>query len=144
MSWRPNIGGGLLICLGLERAAQAAVAVGETPLPDAGASLFRVLGALALVLALFFGGVWAFRNWPRLTANSARSGKLKILESRTLGQRQALYVLAYEKERLLIAVSPAAVSLLIRLPEAPEGAADPPAAPVSFRQALRQIIERKP
>ncbi len=32
-------------------------------LPDVGFSFVRVLGALAIVLALFLGGVWLFRNW---------------------------------------------------------------------------------
>ena len=54
----------------------------------------RLFGALAIVLALFLGGVWAFRNWHRL--GQARSSQhLRILESRSLGGRHALHVVGY-------------------------------------------------
>ena len=41
------------------------------PLPDAGLSFVRVLGALVLVIGLFLGGVWFFKNWQRLAVQHA-------------------------------------------------------------------------
>ena len=116
------------------------------PFPDAGVSLLRVTGALALVLGLFLGGVWLFKNWQRLTAQHGRQPKLNILESRSLGARQAVFVVAYEQQRFLVAASPAGVSLLSHLPETDAGTADtlPPAAgPMPFGQALAQVLKRK-
>ena len=52
-------------------------------------------GALALVW-LFLGGVWLFRNWQRLVIQRGRAPKLNVLEIRSLGGRQALYVVGYE------------------------------------------------
>ena len=86
-------------------------------LPDAAGSVGRTLGALAFVVALFFGGVWLFRNWQRML--QSRSGsKLNVIEARSLGPRQAVYVLAYEQQRFLIGASAAGVSLLTELPDA--------------------------
>ena len=116
------------------------------PLPDAGGSLLRVMGSLALVLGLFLGGVWLFKNWQRLALKSGQQPKLNILESRSLGARQGVCVVAYDKQRFLVATSPAGVSLLSHLPDAEAGeteAAGTPAGPMPFAQALTQVLKRK-
>jgi len=116
------------------------------PFPDAGVSLMRVTGALALVLGLFLGGVWLFKNWQRLALQRGRQPKLNILETRSLGTRQAIFVVAYERQRFLVATSNAGVNLLSHLPDtdAEEPEAEPKAgAPMSFGQALTQVLKRK-
>ena len=118
----------------------------DSSLPNTGLSLLRVSGALALVLGLFLGGVWLFRNWQRLVLQKGRAPKLNILEVRSLGQRQALYVVAFEQQRFLLASSPAGVNLLSHLPVADEATNDATAlatAPVSFGQVLQQVLARK-
>ena len=67
------------------------------PLPDVGLSLVRVFGALALVLAIFLGGVWLFRNWQRLVIQGGRAPRLNVLEVRSLGGRHVLYVVGYQQ-----------------------------------------------
>src|SRR5262249_58729891 len=112
-------------------------------LPDAGLSLLRVVGSLGLVLALFFGAVWCFKNWQRLAAQKGRAPKLRVLEVRSLGHRQALYLIACEQQRLLVASSPAGVTLLTHLPEG--DAAEPPAGTAlpSFAYALQRVLATK-
>ena len=120
--------------------------VTSPPFPEAGISLLRVTGALALVLGLFLGGAWFFKNWQRLTLQRSRQPKLNILETRPLGARQAVFVVAYEHQRFLVATSPAGVNLLSHLPDAEAAGADTaekPAAPLSFGQALAQVLKRK-
>ena len=116
------------------------------PFPEAGVSLLRVTGALALVLGLFLGGAWFFKNWQRLALQRGQSPKLNILETRSLGARQAVFVVAYERQRFLVATSPAGVNLLSHLPDTeanePE-AAEKPAAPMPFGQALANVLKRK-
>src|ERR1022692_3719229 len=56
-------------------------------LPDATFSMFRIFGALALVIGLFLGGVWLFRNWQRLAVQRGRGPRLNVLETRSLGGR---------------------------------------------------------
>lgn len=109
-----------------------------------GASLLRVFGALGLVIALFLGGVWMFKNWQRLALRKGASPKLNVLEVKSLGQRQALYVVGYEQQRMLIASSPAGVTLVSHLPEA--DATTPvtgPAPSMTFVEAFQQVISRK-
>ena len=118
-----------------------------TPLPDMGMSLLRVAGALAFVLALFFGGVWLFRNWQRLAVPRGRAPKLAVLEVRSLGNRHALYVVAYEEQRLLLSASPGGVTLLTPLSNAP--AAEPSVGPAnlpeqpSFSSILGKVLSNR-
>jgi flagellar biogenesis protein FliO len=117
------------------------------PLPDAGPSIIRVFGALALVLGIFLGGAWLFRNWQRLTIQRGRAPKLNVFETRSLGGKTALFVVGYEQERFLIASSPTGVNLLSHLPTAT--ATDAPAdtkpaeANPSFAQALAKVLKGK-
>jgi flagellar biogenesis protein FliO len=115
-------------------------------LPDAGLSLLRVFGALALVIGLFLGGAWLFKNWKRLAVQRGRAPKLNILETRSLGGRHAVFVVGYEQERFLIASSPAGVSLLSHLPNAAEAESPAPEKTTpqpSFAQALTQVLKGK-
>ena len=116
------------------------------PFPEAGVSLLRVTGALALVLGLFLGGAWLFRNWQRLSLQRGHQPKLNILETRSLGARQAVFVVAYERQRFLVATSPAGVNLLSHLPDAETAeaeTAEKPAGPMPFAQALAQVLKSK-
>jgi flagellar biogenesis protein FliO len=117
-------------------------------LPEAGFSIVRVFGALVLVLALFLGGVWLFKNWHRLAGKRARCQNLQLLESRSLGGRHALYVVGYQGQRLLLASSPTGVSLISHLPAvgAPEPETDKgdKGGHNHFVQVLQQAIQQKP
>jgi flagellar biogenesis protein FliO len=114
----------------------------SSALPDMGASLLRVVGALVLVIAVFLAGVWLFKNWRRLTLRKGATPKLSVLEVRSLGQRQAIYVVGYEQQRMLLASSSAGVTLLSHLPSADaEPAADAPK--MSFAEAFQQVLARK-
>jgi flagellar biogenesis protein FliO len=113
-------------------------------LPDAGSSVFRVLGALALVTAIFLGGVWLFRNWQRLSIRKGNSPRLNVIEVKSLGQRQSLFVVGYEQQRMLLASSPAGVTLVTHLPVAEEVQGGPQAAArMSFTEAFQQVLSRK-
>ena len=118
-------------------------------LPDNGLSVLRVFGALALVIGLFFCGVWMFKNWQRFAVQRGRAPKLNVLETRSLGGRHSIFVVGYEQERFLIASSPGSVSLLSHLPPAAaetetSGPGSDKAAPApSFAQALAQMLKGK-
>jgi flagellar biogenesis protein FliO len=113
-------------------------------MPDIGLSLLRVLGALAIVLAVFLGGVWLFRNWQRLVIHRGRAPRLNVLEVRSLGGRHALYVVGYEQERFLIASSPAGVNLVSHLQSVEtDGVVETDPAKPSFAQALVQTLKGK-
>jgi flagellar biogenesis protein FliO len=113
----------------------------NSALPDAGFSVLRVFGALSLVLALFFGGVWLFKNWQAMLARKGNVAKLTVLEVRSLGNRHALYVVGYERLRLLLASSPSGINLVSSLPEAAVEASTA-ARPSSFPEALQKVLDR--
>jgi flagellar biogenesis protein FliO len=122
-----------------------APAAASGSMPDMGASLIRVFGALVFVIGIFLGGVWLFRNWQRIAVRKGISPKLQILEVKSLGQRQALYVVGYQQQRMLIGASPAGITLLSHLPVADESETTPTApTKISFTDALQQVLNRKP
>lgn len=112
------------------------------PTPGIGLPLARVFGALVFVIALFLGGVWLFRNWQRLLVQKGRSARLNILEVRSLGARQAIYVVGYDQQRLLLASSPQGITLVTHLPPADPGEITTPSP--SFAEALQSLISRRP
>lgn len=112
-------------------------------MPDIGGSVIRVLGALAFVLALLFGGVWLARHWRRFMPGPARLPDLRVLECRALGGRQAVWLVAYRRQRLLLGSSPQGVSLLAQLPDA-EVDDVVSEAPPDFAMAFHNLLQRKP
>ena len=116
------------------------------PFPDAGVSLLRVTGALALVLGLFLGGAWLFKNWQRLAVQRGRQPKLNILETRSLGARQAVFVVGLRTSafsgrhlaRRREFVEPSAGGRSGR-----NGIRRKTGAPMSFGQALAQVSKKK-
>lgn len=124
--------GAVFVCLTASAAAatnNAPLAPSPTapPLPDVGESFLRVVGALMFVLALFLGGVWLYRHLQGLSLAGGRAQKLKILEARSLGGRQAIYVVGYGDKRLLIGSSATGIQHLRDLPDEtePDPAPDP-------------------
>ena len=126
-----------------ESAASTSISGLPGALPDTGASVVRVLGALALVVGIFLGGVWLFRNWQRFTVQKGGGPRLNVLEVRSLGQRQSLYVVGYQQQRMLLAASPAGITLVSHLPAAEEAEAAAPVAKISFTEAFQQVLIRK-
>lgn len=118
--------------------------VSAPPLPSlapTGFSLIRLVGALAVVLGCFLGSVWLFRNWRSVTAKRLGSPELRIVEVKSLGSRQALWVVGYRRQRLLLGSSPAGMTLLTELPDAETDEAAPaPPVTVDFAVAFRQLL----
>ena len=114
--------------------------VEATPLPDVSGSVVRVFGALALVLAVFFGGVWFVKNWQRFGRFKGRTARLNILETRVLGNRHTLYVVGYDQQRMLVGTSPAGVVFISHLSDE-EAAGTAPSS--DFAAALDHVVRRE-
>ena len=132
---------GLLLLAGSSAFGQVTNLVSTTApvLPQVGFSILRLLGSLGLVVGLFLAGVWCFKNWQRLTVQRGRNPKLQILEVKSLGGRHAIYLVAYEQQRLLLASSPGNVNLITHLPEATALATTPILAPRAFAETLDRV-----
>jgi flagellar biogenesis protein FliO len=123
--------------------AEAAETVGKTlPAADSASILgpiFRMIGALLLVFALLFLGVWFLKNWPSVLRRGGPAPKLRVMEVKSLGARQALYVVGYERQRFMIASSPAGVKMLTALPDAAELSSEAAPAAPSFSDVLQKV-----
>ncbi|MBL9137192.1 MAG: flagellar biosynthetic protein FliO [Verrucomicrobiales bacterium] len=113
------------------------------PLPDVGGSVIRVVGALAFVLALLFGGLWLVRHWRRFLPGPVRTPELRVLECRALGGRQAVWLVGYRRQRLLLGSTQQGVSLLAQLPDAETDEVAMDATP-DFAIAFQHLLQRKP
>ncbi len=125
--------------------ADSSIQLSKAPtLEDAGFSILRLLGAFALVIALFFAGIWLLRNWQRVAHRHGALARLNILEAKSLGNRQLLFVVGYDQQRMLIGASPGGITLLTLLPESTDGPAEPAAPNKGFSAALISCLTRKP
>ena len=140
---------GVLAAVHFQSASAAPVLSTNLPpvspaLPEVGFSVVRVFGALALVLALFLAGVWLFKNWQRLALQRGRPAQLQVVEMKHLGGKHALYVVAYQQQRLLLASSPNGVTLVSHLPPADSIEMEPSAVTSpNFVQVLQQAVQGK-
>jgi flagellar biosynthetic protein FliO len=133
----------LLLTLVFTFGAETAPAVQTFTAPSMGAAVFRMIGALVFVLALFFGAAWLFRNGHRFKGGTHANRKLQVLEAKSLGPRQAIYVVGYEQQRLLIGATAQGLTLLTHLPEGAAQSQEQTVVPVSFGEALMHALGRK-
>ncbi|MFM8363886.1 MAG: FliO/MopB family protein [Verrucomicrobiota bacterium] len=92
----------------------AAVAT-RPPAPDID-SIGRMLGYLTLFAALAGGAVYFLKfGLPLARKGAAAERRLNILETRPLGNRQYLLVVAYDDTRMLLGVTPGKIDYLCPL-----------------------------
>ena len=99
--------------------AGEALATPALQAPNLGGSFLRMCGSLAIVFAVLVGIRWGLKHWQG-AALLRKTPKLKVLESKAVGARQALLVVGYNHERMLLASTPQGITLLSRLPEEQE------------------------
>ncbi len=109
-----------------------------------GGVFIRMMGALVIVFALVLAAAWAFRRSRLFGLVGTGSNHLRVLESKTIGARHTLHVVAYGEQRFLIADTPAGTNLIAPV-NAPSGSAATEAAPASgtFAEKLRTLIDGK-
>jgi len=78
----------------------------------------RLLGSLALVLALLVCGLWAYRWLAQQTqAGFKKWTRLMVIrESLTLGMRQRLLLVEVDGHRVMVGVSPSGITRLAEWP----------------------------
>ena len=98
--------------------------------PDLMPSIWRMLGALVVVLGLLGGLAWLLRKGV-LTRRGV--GGLGVESALALGERRSLVIVAVEGRRLLLGLSPGGVSLVTELQR-----------PATFEQAVAQATAQGP
>ena len=84
--------------------------------PDLMPNVWRMLGALAVVLGLLAGLAWLLR---RAVVLRRKNGALGVESALSLGERRSLVVVTVEGRRLLLGLAPNHVSLVTELRAAP-------------------------
>jgi flagellar protein FliO/FliZ len=98
--------------------------------PDLMPSLWRMFGALAVVLGLLAGLAWLLR---RGVLARRGTGLLGVESALALGERRSLVIVTVENRRLLLGVSPGGVSLVTELQR-----------PATFEQAVARATGEAP
>ena len=124
-------------------------ALAAPDLSGAAGSMGRMMGALALVFALLIGALWIYRHWQRLLLHKTPVTGLRVVDVKNLGQRMAVYVVAYRHQQFLIGASPNGLSLLSVLdsdPTLPNGhplsGPGSQAAGVEAEGSFRSVLEK--
>ena len=82
-----------------------------------GADLFRMLGGLALVVALMLALLWGLRQLQS-KINSQNSGRrLQIIESLSVGTRQKVALIRVGEREVLIGISPTQINGIASWPD---------------------------
>jgi len=89
-----------------------------------GADLFRMLGSLALVVALMLAMLWGLRQLQS-KINSQNSGRrLQIIESLSVGTRQKVALIRVGEREVLIGISPTQINGIASWPDGDLPASD--------------------
>jgi len=74
--------------------------------------LFRVLGTVCLLLGLAWIGLYWLRDRPWMKGTLQRRLRLRVEETRPIGNRALLHLVACGDQQFLVASSPSGVSLI--------------------------------
>lgn len=99
----------------------------------------QMSGALAMVVLLIIACGWLARRCGFIGHARNRDAAIAVKSSCSLGQRERLVVIEIDGQRLLLGVTPGAITRLGRLTQTEE--AQPHAAP-DFQLTLKRLLKR--
>ncbi len=77
-----------------------------------GADLMRLIGSMALVIALMGGLLWLLRRMQTRISGQSRGRRLQLIESLSLNTRHKLALVQVDGQQVLIGMSPAQLTAL--------------------------------
>ena len=99
----------------------------------------QVSGALAIVLLAIVVFAWLARRCGFNVRAGMNGTQIAVKGSYSLGQRERLVVVEVDGQRLLLGVTPGAITRLDRLSKSDESA---PSVPADFQQTLKRLLKR--
>jgi flagellar protein FliO/FliZ len=88
------------------------------------ADVFRMLGSLALVIALLVAVLWALRKLQGKMNSQSAGRRLQIIESLSVGTRQKVALLRVGEREVLIGISPTQINGIASWPDGSLASAD--------------------
>lgn len=89
-----------------------------------GADVFRMLGSLALVIALLVALLWALRKFQGKMNSQNAGRRLQIIESLSVGTRQKVALIRVGEREVLIGISPTQINGIASWPDGTLAPAD--------------------
>ena len=79
-------------------------------------AMIKMVGVLALVLAILIGGLWLMRRFaPGATRLAGLSGGIRVLTQHALGQKRLLVVVRVAEQVLLLGVTDHNINFITRI-----------------------------
>jgi flagellar biogenesis protein FliO len=103
-----------------------------------------MFAALAVVFGLFLSGIWIFKKTRFFSMYQGAPAQLRVLETRSLGYRNTLMVIAYSHHRFLVGVSASGVHLVSALPDVVPAEESVPVGNSPFSKQLSALQSSKP
>ena len=88
------------------------------------ADVFRMLGSLALVIALLVALLWALRKLQGKMNSQNAGRRLQVIESLNVGTRQKVALIRVGKREVLIGISPTQINGIASWPDGALQSAD--------------------
>ena len=89
-----------------------------------GADVFRMLGSLALVIALLVAVLWALRKLQGKMNSQNAGRRMQVIESLSIGTRQKVALIRVGEREVLIGISPTQINGIASWPDGTLQAAD--------------------
>lgn len=96
-------------------AAEVVKPVSNVPVVDPGASLFKVLFGLLLVILAIFASAWFFKRFNKLSP--AYNENIRMLGSMSVGSREKIALIQVGEEQILVGITATQITPLHKLEE---------------------------
>ena len=106
-----------------------------------GSPLLQVSGALFGIIAFILIVAWLAKRFG-LAGKTAHARGLKVSASTSLGPRERVEIVEVEDARLVLGVTASQITVLHKLPPAPETAPESAESSADFQSVMKSLLKR--
>ncbi|AVY98538.1 MULTISPECIES: flagellar biosynthetic protein FliO [Lelliottia] len=106
-----------------------------------GSPLLQVSGALFGIIAFILIVAWLAKRFG-LAGKTAHARGLKVSASTSLGPRERVVIVEVEDARLVLGVTASQITVLHKLPPAPETVPENAESPADFQSVMKSLLKR--
>lgn len=106
-----------------------------------GSPLLQVSGALFGIIAFILIAAWLAKRFG-LAGKTAHARGLKVSASTSLGPRERVVIVEVEDARLVLGVTASQISVLHKLPPAPETVPENAESSADFQSVMKSLLKR--
>ncbi|MCV2533276.1 flagellar biosynthetic protein FliO [Enterobacter wuhouensis] len=106
-----------------------------------GSPLLQVSGALFGIIAFILIAAWLAKRFG-LAGKTAGTRGLKVSASASLGPRERVVIVEVEDARLVLGVTSSNISVLHKLPPAPQTGDESAEVPADFQSVMKSLLKR--